>query len=198
MRYNVGDTSLFIFLDFTPAHWRFGNLYIPWQDTLNEMIILEAACIEHHRVAGEWDDEIQYDGFIFQDTQGQRWHNQYPRAAYGQLDDSNDHRIHRAIGEEECAQVKDDRAASAVMLRNYEDVREFLRRIIRTENPDYAKELEQSHLQALQDHYAQVVKAIEEKGYSVKRKTHIFRYTNGRPDEEAPPYFDRVVITKNS
>ena len=48
---------------------------------------------EHHRVLNEYaakDSAPDCDGFILKGDDGSIWHNQYPRAGYGQLDDSQD------------------------------------------------------------------------------------------------------------
>lgn len=49
---------------------------------------------EHHRVPNEYDDknELTCDGYVLRATDGKEtdrnWHNQYPRASYGQLSDT--------------------------------------------------------------------------------------------------------------
>ena len=97
MRYNVQSIYFFIRIVFTAGSPRFGNLYLPWEDTLDKIQLMSATCIEHHKVPTEWDAEPSNDGFVFAETEGdsvgRQWHNQYPRASYGQLDDSNDYRI---------------------------------------------------------------------------------------------------------
>jgi hypothetical protein len=62
----------------------------PNQFDITNIFFNELTVTEHHKVSGEWSDEKQYDGFILKDTQDRVWHNQYPRASYGQLSDSND------------------------------------------------------------------------------------------------------------
>ncbi len=87
-RYAVGDVVLFIHVDFVPARMRFGKRFFPWEDELRGITFRPMTCKEHHIVPGEWDEKPQYDGFIFHDAEGKQWNNQYPAAAYGQLDDS--------------------------------------------------------------------------------------------------------------
>jgi len=55
---------------------------------------IEAVCKEHHKVACDYGDENdkKYDGFIFE-CDGVQAHNQYPKASYGQMDDSADRKI---------------------------------------------------------------------------------------------------------
>lgn len=89
MRYTPGQKVPFIKVDFTPAERNlFRRPYFPWCDTLNSIEMRLLVCVEHHKVPGDWEDEVKYDGFIFKDMEGKEWYNQYPRASYGQLDDS--------------------------------------------------------------------------------------------------------------
>lgn len=89
-RFRLSSNMLFIHLNFTMKNLRFWSLYLPWEDDLHSIDILEVECVEHHKVAWDQDpdQEKKYDGFVFKDGQGRPWHNQYPRASYGQLDDS--------------------------------------------------------------------------------------------------------------
>lgn len=93
MRYTPGNKYHFIHIDYTVGSPRFGSMYCPWDDILHGMTIKEFTCVEHHKVPGEWDDEKQHDGFIFKDAEGNAWHNQYPRASYGQISTDNDQRL---------------------------------------------------------------------------------------------------------
>jgi len=92
MRYNVGQKYIFINIQFTAPAMCFGSTYLPWMDKLDGIELIELTCAEHRQVPGEWDDEIKYDGFRFRDTENRLWNNQWPRASYGQLDDSADRR----------------------------------------------------------------------------------------------------------
>lgn len=95
MRYEKGQKVPFIEIDFTATSPRFKATYFPWMDTLNSITIKMMDCVEHHKVPGEWDDEPKYDGFIFKDQDETTWNNQYPRAAYGQIDDSQNWFVRR-------------------------------------------------------------------------------------------------------
>lgn len=93
-RYTVGEKVLFMRVDFNrnrPA-WT-GVEYHPWEDELKGVSIIALKCKEHHVVPGDWDNKPQYDGFVFHDVQGRIWNNQYPRASYGQLDDSGNYKV---------------------------------------------------------------------------------------------------------
>lgn len=71
---------------------------------------IKVICKEHHKVSWEHDPENikKYDGFIFEEIRssqinepGRIYYNQYPRASYGQLDDSCNRIITRKITDEE-------------------------------------------------------------------------------------------------
>lgn len=97
MRYTLKEEVIFIHVDYTPASLRFSSKYYPWEDKLNNITLSKLTCTEHHRVPGEWDDEIKYDGFIFTDQNNQRWNNQYPRAAYSQTSNAQDYVVRTVI-----------------------------------------------------------------------------------------------------
>jgi hypothetical protein len=55
---------------------------------------------EHHKVRSEWQEETEEatcDGFILADKEGNRFHNQYPTASYGQVTDTADRRFNLDI-----------------------------------------------------------------------------------------------------
>lgn len=64
----------FLYNDLVPLHIKFVKLTVT----------------EHHRVRGDWDDKIAYDGYKLVDDSGQEYTNQYPRASYGQISDEAD------------------------------------------------------------------------------------------------------------
>ena len=96
MRYEVGQTVPFIKVEFdNNGVFSMLSAYLPWSHTLTKINIEVMQCIEHHKVPttyGDADDK-KADGFIFSTFGGSIWHNQYPLAAYGQIDDSADRRI---------------------------------------------------------------------------------------------------------
>ena len=49
---------------------------------------------EHHKVPGDYDEEIKYDGYILAADDGTIFTNQYPRASYGQVSDRGDRIFH--------------------------------------------------------------------------------------------------------
>lgn len=170
MRYTPNEKTLFINIKFEASEPRFSSLYLPWTDKLLAIELLELTCEKHERVAGEWDDEVQYDGFIFRDADGKEWHNQYPRAAYGQLDDSQDWIVRSA-------EVTDEN-----LFTKFDDAERHLEKILRG-----IRDMEDDYAQALQKHYDEIVAKIEaETPYSVEIKPLKLEFTDGRPAEEHP------------
>lgn len=90
-RFAVGEKTIFIVQSFK----RMGDfhfLYEPWSDKdLNNEIIV-ATCLSEHDVPVEYyeADGNTAKGYIFSDQHGRIWYNQYPKAGYGQIDDSAD------------------------------------------------------------------------------------------------------------
>jgi len=94
VRFTVGNRYTFIrtlFAPKEPGAFK-GRLYQPWQDVLEGIEVISLDCVEHHKVPWDQDPngEKTADGFVFRDLEGRTWHNQYPTACYGQLDDTND------------------------------------------------------------------------------------------------------------
>lgn len=94
MRFEVDQIVLLVGLKFSDATGRRWDsdvtFRVPQTDhIINEIKFVESTVKEHHKVPGDWDDEKKYDGFIF-DVQGCRGLNQYPKASYGQISDTQD------------------------------------------------------------------------------------------------------------
>lgn len=166
MRYNVGEEKIFLKVNFQAARLRFGSLYLPWEDKLENIELKKLRCEEHHRVPGNWDDEVKHDGFIFVEYDGTtttRYRNQWPRASYGQLDTSMDYK------------VIDNNSGE---LTFYTDAEEYLSNILRGIR-DLKKEEKQKEVDALQAHFDEVVKLIEELGHKAEVKPVEFKKLDG-------------------
>lgn len=99
MRFELNKSYPFLTFSFTYSHGGKGGLLgfvkpIPWRDKIHSVTVETFTCVEHHKVKWDYDEdecEAKYDGFVFKaDTGGRTWHNQYPRASYGQLSDRAD------------------------------------------------------------------------------------------------------------
>lgn len=94
MRFNVGDKIWTV--SFTLADKKTGEIENapffynpdPSMFDIKDIKFILLTISKHHRVPGDFSDKIEYDGFQAVDTNGDIWNNQYPRASYGQLDDS--------------------------------------------------------------------------------------------------------------
>jgi hypothetical protein len=116
MRFEVGQIVPFAKVSFHPRadvdqfHAGLCRLFHPDLHVLDriEVKLLEVAA--HHKVPSEWDENPEHDGFVLREVgSDQMWHNQYPRAVYGQLDDSYDRivvRKHDHVTPEECSAME--------------------------------------------------------------------------------------------
>lgn len=181
MRYTPNEKTLFINIKFEASESRFSSFYFAWTDKLLGIELLELTCEEHKRVAGEWDGQVQYDGFIFRGADGKEWHNQYPRAAYGQTVDSQDWVVRPA-------EVSDEN-----LFVEYVDVERHLERILRG-----IKKMEDKYSSALQKHYDEIVAKIEaETPYTVEIRPLRLEWTDGRPGEDHPT-IRKVHLVRNA
>ncbi len=110
-RFEVGHEYLFIAEKFIPKRQRFYSLYLPWEDQLVKIQAVVVRCISQHEVVGEWDDKIQYQGYKFEFVRSNIpflnseepvvWHNQFPRAAYGQTTTDADYYVYPHVTDKE-------------------------------------------------------------------------------------------------
>ena len=63
-------------------------------ETPTDIKFIKLTVKEHHKVPGDYDDEVKYDGYILAADDGTIFTNQYPRASYGQLSDRDDRIFH--------------------------------------------------------------------------------------------------------
>lgn len=167
-RYEPGKEYAFVDVIYDRPEPMFTSLYVPWSDTLKEIVVRRMKCVEHHRVPGDWDDEPKYDGFIFQDTEGdeERWYNQYPRASYGQATDDGNWKIRVAEDRNGVRLTEEaaDRYSDTEILWGVQDASKYLDTIHDGINPRQSRnELESDQKAALQDFYDQLKQAVEEK-----------------------------------
>lgn len=108
MRYQVGSKVPFLVIQYEASTGRkylngFGSTFMPWEGTLLNIHVEMLECIEHHKVPNAYDESdtptLDCDGFIFKAEAGFIWHNQYPRASYGQVSDTADRIVSRAFPE---------------------------------------------------------------------------------------------------
>ncbi len=96
-RFTVGEVLLGIC--FTIEGEENMGYVLPYLYNVNKVAkvnIVSLTVTEHHRVLNEWAPEgsdPDCDGFNLKDEAGKVWHNQYPRASYGQLSDEGNRRF---------------------------------------------------------------------------------------------------------
>jgi hypothetical protein len=88
-RFTVGKHYVF----FVVKYDGLGTVYWPGRDKLQKLVTLYLLCESEHAVPIEWSKDVG-EGYVFLDEKtGVRWHNQFPVASYGQMDDSGDRRV---------------------------------------------------------------------------------------------------------
>lgn len=113
MRYNVNQQYAFLIIQFerewnradngpptSTKHDRDVVTFYPFEcghskDKLIGIHAVMLTCKSHHKVSIDYDPESEkrYDGFIFEDADGNEWYNQYPHASYGQVSTESDNRV---------------------------------------------------------------------------------------------------------
>lgn len=174
MRYNVGSIYPFIKVEFKAAELRFGNLYLPWCDTLNEIKVQLLECTEHHKVRSSHEEESAEptcDGFIFRNLKTQEnWHNQYPTASYGQISCEADSRAHRSY-EYFKTGASDEESDS---FDNFEDAASYMRNMFR--GISQLKEQNRADEVKAMENF---LKQIQEKLLELGIQTHIAEHPEG-------------------
>lgn len=182
LRYTVGQDYPFVRL----TTEQYTSLYLPWRDKLLSLEVINLRCAAHHKVAWRHDPEDKkYDGFIFLGADGSAWHNQYPYADYGQLDDSMDWRV----------QNPDDdiyprfRDACKYLETVRRGVYQF-EHVVKELGPN-GKQINPKYALALMHHFEDVRIAVEDAtGKFVRMRPVIIRANGDKPEHELPGFFD--------
>lgn len=144
-RYTVGETIYginFAFDNFENIMFRLPYLYDMREVTAINIIPLVVK--EHHKVPNEWADVSappDCDGFVLSDDKELVWHNQYPKASYGQISDESNRRFSRCLE----GYVIDDliKAGEVLQVHLLTDVIGNIRRAIKHfETPEIKADLE--------------------------------------------------------
>lgn len=168
MRFQIGQTYVFTKLVFKRGFDRFGNAYLPWADSDLKILVQVLKCEEHHKVPAHYREEEgpTCDGFIFRNVDDSTiWYNQYPRASYGQMDDSYDRKVLKKDGDlfEDCYTLMD--ATIENVVRGFSFVK---------------KELGQDHLRMLLAHFHELRRAVDDIGFKLVMEP--IKFTRKRED----------------
>ena len=88
LRYSIGEEIIACsFIDEKCSSISQPYMFFSFSEEIVGVRFIKLKVKEHVKVPGEFDDEKQYDGFILEGDDGKVYHNQYPYACYGQLDD---------------------------------------------------------------------------------------------------------------
>jgi len=192
-RFTVGKKELFVNVWFTRDVRNYPSLYLPWQDLLDWVEVLELTCVAHHKVPTDYSDELRCDGYIFEDAAKNSWYNQYPKASYGQIDDSNDGYV-RKTGDTK-SYMKPHTKAERFMDNILRGVHDFQghSKNLPNDDIDAIGSLEKAYSLAI--FFAQVREQIEKLGYGVEIAPVSF--TNGEGVVTVIPSMLETIITKN-
>ena len=93
-RYSVGEeiyACVFVYSDRISTSQPYMMRSI---ETPTDIKFIKLTVKEHHKVPGDYDEEVKYDGYILAADDGTIFTNQYPRASYGQVSDRGDRIFH--------------------------------------------------------------------------------------------------------
>ena len=95
-RYSIGEeiyACVFVYGDRITTY----QPYLIWSwsnEVPTDIKFIKMTVKEHHKVPGQYDEEIKYDGYILATDDGALFTNQYPLASYGQVSDRGDRIFH--------------------------------------------------------------------------------------------------------
>lgn len=115
-RYSVGQEIIIVNFTYgsTPDN-RFSNRPFLFGAAVYPIVSFETLTVtEHHKVPWDQDPkgELKYDGFVLKDSKGRIWHNQYPKASYGQISDQGDRTFYLPYWKAEAEDKENDKAYS--------------------------------------------------------------------------------------
>jgi hypothetical protein len=189
---------------------RKSGLYDPKEHDFVAIDIVLLQCERSERVHWEFDDkrEKKYDGFIFREVRaendGRVFHNQYPVAHFGQLDDSANYLAKPARTEERIAELNkikqiDKDAYLQELISPYEDAFTLLSRLIGATSDQSDRQLknywnsaEKAEIEDVTEKLKTAVETLTKKqlGY----RDAVITFTNGKPPETLPGYLETYVI----
>lgn len=89
-RYQIGQ-ELYVISFIYPNRSSISQPLMGWErDIPVDVKFKKLTVTEHHKVRGEFEEELKYDGFILKDDGDDKFTNQYPVASYGQISDKGD------------------------------------------------------------------------------------------------------------
>ena len=185
MRHNVGDTVYV-----THFVVRIGGkadreipvtFFLPWEDEVVSKTIEQLSVKEHHKVPNYWDSVgavKENDGYVLNGPDGSVWYNQYPKASYGQLDDSAD-RLYLRCSDEKVPTLV--RSTSFV---------HYMENVLRGIKSLEAGDVDKSKL--LSQHFDEMKAMFEaQTGKTLTHRVH--RYKNAHGEAELEGWYDVLI-----
>lgn len=213
LRYTPGNMYAFVRIKYQQkgqALVRKSGLYDPKNHDFVGFDLVLLRCERRERVHWEYDDtnEKKYDGFIFTqiggDDSGRVFHNQYPVAHFGQLDDSANYRAKPARTAERIAQLEeieqsDKNAYLQEILGFYEDAFTVLGRLIGATSDESDRQLkgywtpeEQTEIEDVTERLRAATENLT--GKKLGYREAIITFTDGRPPEPLKGYLEPYII----
>ncbi|HWT40247.1 MAG TPA: hypothetical protein VN081_03175 [Dongiaceae bacterium] len=198
-RFTTGKDYFFINVDFKKGAGSFFPLFQPWLgDTITKIDIVKLHCDECHSVKWRYDDKEDskdFEGFVFTDSTGARWFNQYPLADFGQLDDSANWLATR----EKPSSDQDPWYSYRKIQMYLENLGDGIRRFRKTDDTTDEGELRMRPIAAdgLQKHFDEIVEKLKtEFNVAVEVGPRILTYKcKDTGEEETITFEDRVKVT---
>jgi hypothetical protein len=101
-RFSIGQKLIVVAFRYAEKETMFVSVPLLFDNFMPSKIHLkELTVTEHHKVPDGYDEketpDCNYDGYVLKDSTGQKWHNQYPLASYGQTTDNANWTFERAV-----------------------------------------------------------------------------------------------------
>jgi len=186
------------------------GLFDPKQHDFVAIDLVLLNCERWERVHWEYDpaSEKKYDGFIFREVGGQNdgriFHNQYPAAHFGQIDDSANYRARPVQTEERIAnldalQQEDKDAYLQELISPYEDAFIVLGRLIGATSNDSKQQLkgywtaeEKSVIEGVTETLKTSIETLI--GKKLGYRDTLIKFTNGKPPETLEGFLEPYIV----
>lgn len=189
---------------------RKSGLFDPKQHDFVAIDLVLLNCERQERVHWEFDDkeEKKYDGFIFRQVGGENdgrvFHNQYPVAHFGQLDDSANYRAKPArtdqrIAELETLKQENEKSYLQELISSYEDAFTLLGKLIGATSDLSARQVNgywSPEEKEIMENVTEALKAGIEAliGKQLGYREALITFTNGKPPERLAGFLEPYII----
>lgn len=141
MRYQIGEKLIVVHFHYETdrPQFRFTMPYLYSEEKVKEIQLCELEVTEHHKVSWEYDTDNKNDcdGYVLKDKDGNTWHNQYPKASYGQTTAEGDFRFRRSLSEAVGDEMKNptEPVDYRLLTQVYDDIYSGIEQLSKKEDP---------------------------------------------------------------